>query len=460
MSGVKNGSLIVGPVLAAGVGLAGWLVFALPAPACWTAAVTALCAVWWIAEPIPIPATSLIPFALFPVTGVLNHQEVAAAYGDTIIMLFLGGFLLSSAMERSGVHRRLALGMLRLVGGGSGRRVVWGFMLATAVLSMWLSNTATVLMILPIAAAVVEKIEDRDLAASLMLGVTYAASIGGLATPVGTPPNLIFMGVYRRMTGTEWSFIDWMKIGVPVAGVFLPLAWLWLTRRAKPLGWVGIEPQGPWRPAERRTLIVFGLTALAWVTRTTPAGGWSAWLNMPGAGDSTVALVAAATLFLIPDGTGSRLVDWKTAQNIPWGLLLLFGGGIAIAVAFDRSGLSTAIGEALGGLTAWPAALMVLTICLVTTFMTEVTSNTAVATLLMPVLGAAALAAKIDPAVLMIPGAISSSCSFMLPVATPPNAIVMATGHVTIRRMAREGLVLNFLGVVVVTVASLLLIKR
>ena len=459
MENKKTWALWLGPILALIAYLVTYFgVDSLSQPACSTLAITVLCAVWWVLEPIPIPATSLIPFALLPMTGVLSHKQVAGAYGHTLILLLLGGFILSTAMEKSGTHRRLALGMVRLVGGGSGRRLVLGFMIATAVLSMWISNTATVLMLLPVAMAVLEKSEDPELAVPLMLGIAYAASIGGIGTPVGTPPNVIFMGIYKENTGKELSFVEWMRIGIPIVICLIPVAWFLLTRKLNQKASLVLPDLGVWRTAEKRVLIVFLLTALAWVTRKAPYGGWSGALDLPGVGDSTIALVAVVAMFLIPDGEGERLLDWQTATRIPWGLLILFGGGIAIAKAFKSSGLSDALGQLLAGLTSWPVFLMLLTICLAVTFLTEVTSNTATTTLLMPVLASAGLAAKIDPAILMIPAAISASCAFMLPVATAPNAIVFGTGVVSTKRMASEGSFLNLCGAVLIAVVTFFLL--
>jgi len=422
--------------------------------------VTGLCAVWWISEPIPIPATSLVPFALFPLTGVLDHKKVATAYGDTLILLLMGGFILSKAMEKSGAHRRLALGMVRLVGGKNRRRLVLGFMLATGAVSMWISNSATTLMMLPVAMAVLEQDESGELAAPLLLGIAYSASIGGMGTPVGTPPNVIFMGAYHTATGREVTFLEWMKIGVPVAAVMIPVAWWAITRRLGRREPLSVPHPGPWRPAERRVLVVFAITALCWITRSEPFGGWSGLLGIKGASDSTVALLASVSLFLIPDGEGQPMLDWPTAARIPWGLLLLFGGGIALAKAFEQSGLSLALGHALGRLSALPPLLTMLLICLVVTFLTEVTSNTATATLLMPVLAAAAKGAGIEPSRLMVPAAISASCAFMLPVATAPNAIVFGTDLVSSRRMAREGFVLNLMGAPVIALLCNWLLER
>jgi sodium-dependent dicarboxylate transporter 2/3/5 len=451
-------ALVIGVVLATVAGLAARFA-GLPPAAGWTAAVTALCAVWWVTEPIAIPATSLIPFAVFPLTGVLSHSLVATAYGHTLILLLLGGFLLSMALERSGAHRRLALAMVRLVGGRGRRRMVLGFMLAAALMSMWISNTATTLMLLPVALAVLERDEDGKLGPPLLLGIAYAASIGGLGTPIGTPPNVIFMGVYREVTQIEWSFLDWMVIGVPIVMVMVPAAWWSLTRRLSTGERFDLPEPGPWRPAERRVLVVFALTALAWVTRTEPAGGWSSLVGGDLVSDSTVALAAVIVLFVIPDGSGGALLDWKTANKIPWGLLILFGGGIAIARAFQESGLSNALGNLLSGIAGSPLIVTLVIVCLVVTFLTEVTSNTATATLLMPVLAAAAAGASIEPALLMVPAALSASCAFMLPVATAPNAIVFGTERVTTRRMAREGVVLNFIGSAVIALVCFALLK-
>ncbi|MEM6786672.1 MAG: SLC13 family permease [Myxococcota bacterium] len=449
-------ALVLGPLV--GLALAVGLRLAAPdasGSAAWCAAITGLCATWWVTEPIPIPATSLLPFGLLPLTGVSSHSEVATAYGHSLILLLLGGFILSTAMEKSGAHRRLALGMVRLVGGVGGRRLVLGFMLAAATLSMWISNTATTLMLLPVALAVVDASRDEAMARPLLLGVAYAASVGGIGTPVGTPPNVILMGVYQEQTGAELGFGAWMRFGVPIVLLMIVPMWGWLSRRLAPRSApLSLPRPGPWRTAERRVLMVFGLTALLWITRTEPGGGWSGALDVAGTGDATVALLAVVVLFLVPDGEGGQLLDWPTAARIPWGLLVLFGGGIALARAFGTSGLSARLGAQLSALADWPVVAMVGTIALVVTFLTEVTSNTATTALLMPILAAAALAAGIDPLLLMAPAAVSASCAFMLPVATAPNAIVFGTARFTTAEMAREGFALNLLGTAVITVVT------
>lgn len=460
----RSVSLALGLGLALASALAGHLLELSP-EACWTLAVTALCAVWWVFETLPIPATSLIPFAVLPVAGVLDHKAAAAAFGDTVILLLLGGFILSTALEKSGAHRRLALGLVRLVGGG-GRRLVLGFLVASAALSMWISNTATTLMLLPLAMAVVQADEAAApgqeprsrLAIPLLLAIAYGASIGGVGTPVGTPPNLIFVGVYEKVTGGSYGFLEWMAVAVPAVLLMLVPTWLWLARGLPSAPAPRLE-RSAWRPAERRVLVVFAVTILLWVTREAPLGGWSGWLGVKGVNDSTVAMAAVVTLFLVPDGEGGALLDWETAARIPWGLLLLFSGGLAIAAAFESSGLSTALGQALGGIAALPRAAMLLALCLSVTFLSEFTSNTALATLLMPILGAAARAAGLAPEALMVPGALAASYAFMMPVGTAPNAIVYGTGRVPVRRMMLDGFVLNIIGAVVLTLVCLFLLS-
>jgi sodium-dependent dicarboxylate transporter 2/3/5 len=409
-----------------------------------------LCAVWWVAETIPIPITALLPLAVFPLVGVLTPNQVGQAYGNPLILLYLGGFMLSMAMEKSGAHRRLALGMVNLFGGG-GRGLVFGFMAAAAVLSMWISNTATSLMLLPIAIATLENAKDERLRIALLLGVAFACNVGGIGTPVGTPPNLIFMQVYQETTGTALGFVDWMRWGLPVVIVFVPLIGLWLTRNLPAGETLQLPAVGEWRTEERRTLMVFGVTALAWITRNDPFGGWSTWLDLPQANDASVALLAVVAMFLVPNGNGERLLDWESAVRIPWGILILFGGGICIASAFVSSGISQIIGEALAALSGVHILLLLGTICLSVTFLTEITSNTATTALLMPVLAAAGVGAAIDPRLLMVPAAMSASCAFMLPVATGPNAVIFSSGLVPIKAMVREGFGLNLMGAMIIT---------
>jgi len=424
-----------------------------------TAVVAWLCMLWWIFEPLPIPVTSLLPIAIFPISGVLTSEQVGASVGSPLIILLLGGFLLSRGMESTGAHHRIALSVVNLVGGHKPRRLVLGFMIAGALLSMWISNTASILMLMPVALAVLASCSDRNsLAAPLLLGLAWSCSIGGLGTPIGTPPNLILVQVYEENTAQTISFGQWMSWGMPVVLTLLPLAWWWVTRAVPREMDIQVPAVGPWRSAERRVLVVFGLTAVAWITRAEPFGGWQTWLDLPAANDASVALLAVVALFVVRDDQGEPLIDWAKASQIPWGVLLLFGGGICLARAFVASGLSAQVGDALTAVAALPVFAMMLLLALAVTFLTEATSNTATTALLMPVLAAVALAVEIDPLWLMVPAAMSACCAFMLPVATAPNAVVFGSGELPIRRMVREGFALNLIGALLIaTVAWVLL---
>ena len=446
----RSSFIVLGPILAVLFTL-GLQAIGLESTPAIAAGITMLTVIWWVTEAIPIAAASLVPFALLPVFGIVDHKTISSALGSHVILLLMGAFMLAKALEKSGAHERLAVYMIRMVGVSSGRRLVFGFMLAAGFLSMWISNTATTLIMLPIALAILKNIDNPKLRIALILGIAYASSVGGIGTPIGTPPNVIFMGIYEEQTGHEFSFMEWMKIGLPVVIVSLPIMALWLTRNVKLEAHIELPKCGPWRVEERRTLFVFGLTALAWITRKDPFGGWSGALDMPLVGDSTIALFAVVMMFLIPNGKkGERLLDWETARSIPWGLLLLFAGGIAMAKGFTASGLSLMLGDWLSSLADQPLILMILTICLVVTYLTEITSNTATATLLMPILAAAGLATGVDPILFMIPATMAASCAFMLPVATAPNAIAYGLGGIKIGDMVREGAILSFVISVVI----------
>lgn len=451
---LKQHMLWIGPLVGIIIALT-MLRYSWPIEGALTGGLTALCALWWIFEPIPIPATSMIPLGVMPLVGILDGKQVAQAYGDPLIILLMGGAMLSKAMEKSGAHRRVALAMVNLFGGDSLRSLVFGFMVASAVLSMWVSNTATTLMLLPVAYAVLDSIQHPDdrakLAVPLFLGIAYSASIGGLGTPIGSPPNVIFLKVYAETTGTMPSFIQWMTWALPVVMVMIPVAGLWLTRHLTSNQSVEIPEVGRWRQEEFRVLLIFGLTALAWITLREPFGGWSSWLGVPSANYAAVALTAVIIMFVVPNGKGGKLLDWDSASNIHWGVLLLFAGGIAIAKAFAITGISSAIGESLSSVTRLSVIVIIAIVALAVTFLTEITSNTATTALLMPILAAASLGAGFEPALLMLPAALSASCAFMLPVATAPNAIVFGTGRVTVEQMVREGLILNLIGVLVIT---------
>jgi sodium-dependent dicarboxylate transporter 2/3/5 len=422
------------------------------------AAITLLTVIWWVTEAIPIPATSLVPFALLPLFGIVDHKTVASSLGSHVILLLMGAFMLSTALVKSGAHERMAVYMVRLVGVTSGRRLVFGFMLATAMLSMWISNTASTLIMLPIALAILSHVENKKLKVALILGIAYSASVGGIGSPIGTPPNVIFMGIYEETTGSEFGFLQWMKIGVPIVLLSIPCMALWLTRSVTLDKEILLPTLPAWRSEEKRTLIIFSLTALAWITRGAPFGGWSELFDVSIAGDSTVALAAVVIMFMTPNGKGGRILDWNTAKEIPWGMLLLFAGGIAIAKGFTASGLSIMLGEWLSSLANLPMIAMVLTICLVVTYVTEITSNTATATLLMPILAIVGTSAGVDPAIFMIPAAMAASCAFMLPVATAPNAIAYGTGEITIKDMVLEGALLSFLVSCIVALVTYLLL--
>lgn len=453
---MKWAQILFGLTVAAGAGV-GAHVVGLDEAIVWTIAITTLTAVWWVGEALPIPATSLVPFALFPLAGVLDQRQAAAALGSYVIILLMASFMLSKSLEKSGAHERLALYMINLVG-LSGRRLVLGFMFTAALLSMWISNTATTLMLATMALAILSKSDNQKLAIPLLLGIAYAASLGGTATLIGTPPNLIFADAYFQTTGVEFSFTRWISIGLPIVALGVPIIGLWLTRSMGGVKAPELSDPGPWSKAEARTLWVFAGAIVLWITRNEPFGGWSELTGIDQAGDSTIAVLAVIVMFLVPNGKGGALLDWKSASNIPWGMLLLFAGGICIATAFRESGLADLIGVLLKGLADAPVPLMILSVCLSVTFLTEITSNTATANLLMPILAATAAGIGVTPELLMIPAVISASCAFMLPVATAPNAIIYSTGRVTMGRMAREGFVLNILIAFIVTAVSLVML--
>jgi sodium-dependent dicarboxylate transporter 2/3/5 len=450
-----------------------------------TAAVAVLMAVWWITEAIPLAATSLLPVVLFPAFGVMSGKTVAGLYFNHIIFLFIGGFMVALAMERWKLHRRIALRILLWVGVRPSRMLL-GFMLATAFLSMWISNTATTMMMVPIAMATTVKLEERfgedrvrRYATGLFLGIAYAASIGGIATLVGTPPNLSFARIIGICfpAAPDVSFASWLVFALPVSVVLLASAWVVLSLlfcRGADVCRVELDPftaeyqrLGPMTYEEKVVLADFALLALLWVFRadiqvgdfTLP--GWSRLFpNADFLNDGTVSVGMALLLFLLPAGRGrgERIMDWETAGRLPWNIVLLFGGGFALASGFKESGLSLWIGSQLEGVSFLPPLLIVGAVCLLVTFLTELTSNTATAEMLLPVLAALGVAVKLNPLLLMIPGTLSCSCAFMLPVATPPNAIVFGTQRLRIADMARVGIILNLLGVACITAAAFLLL--
>lgn len=456
------------PGLLSGLLLFGVLVFA-PAPdglsaEGWRlAAVAVLMAVWWISEAIPIPATALLPVVLFPLLGIMPAAAATAGYANHLIYLFMGGFMIAVCMERWNLHRRIALKIIRRMGTAPARLVL-GFMLATALLSMWISNTATAMMMVTIGLAVLKQLlpegqcEGSPLAGALMLGIAYAASIGGVATLIGTPPNAVLAGVLDRHYGLDLGFGEWLLFALPLSVLMLALTWLYLTRLAFRLNHLQLAESdshvreqlaalGPMSRAERRVGAVFALVALAWVSR-----GFLDWPALALVRDSTIAVAGALALFVIPAGEGrARLLDWSTAVRIPWDIIILFGGGFALANGFSETGLTTWLAEQLRVLDGLPVALVILCVGLLVIFLTELTSNTATASLLLPVLGALSQALQLSPLLLMVTATLCASFAFMLPVATPPNAIVFGSHCLSIAQMARVGFWLNILGVLLIS---------
>lgn len=452
--------LLLGPAL-----FAAMLLLPAPeglAPVGWrVAAVAVLMAVWWVTEAVPIPVTGLLPIALFPVLGIAGAGEATAPYADPLIFLFLGGFLIALGLERWNLHKRIALGVVSVVGTRPAA-LVGGFMLATAFLSMWVSNTATAVMMLPIGLSVIGLLAREGegaggFATALLLGIAYAASIGGLATLIGTPPNALLAAFMARSYGVEIGFAQWMAIGLPVAAVLLLCAWLILTRLAFALPRAAVTGSaelirgeiaalGRITGPEIRVGLVFLAAACLWVARPALGGVLPAGVN-----DTVIAIAAGIALFVIPAGggapAGTALLDWRDAKRLPWGVLLLFGGGLSLAAAIGKSGLATWIGAGFAGLGAWPVILVVLLVTAAIVFLTELTSNTATAAAFLPLMASVAPALGADPFLLTIPVALAASCAFMLPVATPPNAIVFGSGQLTVAQMARAGFLLNLAGI-------------
>ncbi|MEM1282828.1 MAG: SLC13 family permease [Chlamydiota bacterium] len=406
-----------------------------------TIAVTTLTGILWVTEEYPIPVTSMIPFVLFPATGILTYNEAASALGNHAIILLMGAFMLSKAIQKSGVHKRFALYVISITGGTSGRRLLFAFIITSAILSMWISNTATTLMMLPIALVIIGSVDDEQIATPLLLGIAYGSSLGGICTPVGTPPNIIFFSVYSETMGREIDFLQWMSVGLPIAITAIPVLGFWLSRNLKPIARIKLPDKTVWHVEEKRVLVVFLFIIILWVSRPY----WAAAFDITTVGDSTIALAGVLIMFLTNKGGGEKgkLLDWETAKQIHWGVLLLFASGICIAKAFMSSGLTLLISDMLATLSWMSLIQLIFCICISVTFLTEFTSNTATATLLMPILLGAGVGMGLDPKILMMPAAISSSCAFMLPVATAPNAIVYGTGYISIKRMAKEGLILN-----------------
>ena len=444
----------------------------LPDEAWVTAAIGILMAVWWATEAVPIAVTALLPIVLFPMFGVASIQDTVSPYANKVIFLFLGGFIVAFAMQRWNLHRRIALSVLQH-SGGDGRSLVGGFMLASAMISMWVMNTSTTMMLLPIAISIINVIHKtvkgldekakEDFQFSLLLGVAYGATIGGMATLVGTAPNAMFAAFMLENYDTSINFANWMMVGLPLSAMMLPLAWIALTRWVFNVDFVTSDEaratlrsmkleMGSITVPEIRVAIVFVLMASTWILRPVlvkiPA--------LSALDDSLIAVAGAIALFLVPSGEKSDplLLRWKYAEQLPWGVLLLFGGGLTLAGAVSRTGLAEWLGSSLQAVGTLPLIMIVILAATLIIFLTELTSNIATTATFLPVVAAVAIEAGYDPIMLAVPVTLAASCAFMLPVATPPNAIVFGSGMLTIPRMARAGLVLNLIGIVLVSAVA------
>jgi len=443
-------------------------------PLAWrTTALALLMATWWVTEALPIAATALLPILLIPPLGIGTVGAATAPYANPVIYLFLGGFLIAAALERCGLHRRMALTIVR-IGGVDPARLIGAFMAATAFISMWVSNSATVAMMLPLAMSIGAMVDPRDqqdpsralnFRVALLLGLAYAASIGGLGTLIGTPPNALLAGFMAESYAVRIGFGSWMLVGVPLVVVALPLTWLLLTRVLHP---VPAEPiaggrefitgelrrMGPLSRAERTVGLITALTAAAWVTQ--PLIG----RVIPGLSDAGIAIAGAVLLFVAPTdwGRGERALDWSAAERLPWGVLVLFGGGLSLAQAIQTTGLAEWIGASLAWTGGWPPLVIVLVVTTVIVFLTELTSNTATAAAFLPVVASLAVGINVDPILLAVPAALGASCAFMMPVATPPNAIVYGSGSIDISHMVRAGFVLNLIMIVVITAFTMIVV--
>lgn len=462
--------LVVGPVLAVVVYLA--MPDHLPVDAAvdfevrsaaLVAAVLVLMGLWWMTEALPLPVTALLPLVLFPVLGVADVGAVSAPYANKVIFLFLGGFVLALAMQRWKLHLRIALQVVMLVG-SKPTRLVLGFMIATAVLSMWVSNTATAVMMLPIGVSVLRLVKtatggegDRNFSTALMLGIAYAATIGSFGTIIASPPNALMVGYLEETHGISVGFGQWMLVGVPLSAVFLVLAWFVLTH-------VVFRPRLTTIPGEGR-LIAHELEALGpmtaplWRVAGVFVGAAAAWVLVPvlwpgtPVTDEVVAVIVTVVVFLVPSGRepGERLLRWQDTTELPWGILLLFGGGLALASQIADSGLSVWIGERVHAVAGLPPVLLVAVVCVLTVVLTEFMSNTATAATFIPIMGGVAVGLGLSPMMLVMPVALTAACTFMMPAATPPNAIAFSSGHVTIPDMIRGGVLLSLSGIVLIT---------
>ncbi len=443
----------------------------MPSEAIAMLAVTVWVATWWITEAIPIAATSLLPLVLLPALGALSMDDTASSYSDPMVLLYMGGFMIAMAIEKWNLHKRIALSTILYIGTNI-QRIILGFMLATAFLSMWISNTATSLMMLPIAVAVVGQLnsgiqleagQPNRIGKALMLGIAYSASIGGVATLIGTPTNIILAGVVKELYGYDISFSQWMLFGLPIAVILLAICWVYLVHFAYPFekgfsiagGKDEIERQlhllGAMTVEEKRVSWIFGIVSLAWILRSLVLQAFIPALN-----DTMIAIAGVLVLFVVPSSNSkTKLLDWETAEKIPWGILLLFGGGLALAEGFKVTGLANWIGNQFVFLDFIAFGLFLLIIIAAVNFLTEITSNVATASMLLPILAAVSLAMGVHPFGLMVGATMAASCAFMLPVATPPNAVVFGSGYLTIPDMFRAGLWMNIISILLITLFTL-----
>lgn len=453
-------TLVSEPVFS-GMSVNAWLITGLT---CWMA-------LWWITEPVPIPVTAMLPIVIVPLISLDTIGNVTAPYAHPLIFLFLGGFMLSIAMERWNLHKRIALLTMLLVGTKPSQQIA-GIMLVTAFLSMWMSNTATAVMMLPIGLSVIamqqeQGINNDNFAKAVLLSIAYAASIGGIATLIGTPPNALLAAYLERSYQLQLSFSDWMLFGVPLAISLLLVCWLWLTQfhfrldnlpsvDSRALYRQKLSALGTMHNAEKLVLMVFSLAAFFWVFRGPLSNISGIKLD-----DTLIAIFAASLLFILPVSlkTGQRILNWEDCQKLPWGVLLLFGGGLTLATQIDNSGLSAYIATQIGQLGSINLVLLIVLVTTVIIFLTEITSNTATAAAFLPLLGPVAVSLDTSAAMLVIPAAVAASCAFMMPVATPPNAIVFASGKLKIIDMVKAGLVLNLAAIVLITLAVLFLAR-
>ncbi|MEO2267602.1 DASS family sodium-coupled anion symporter [Pseudoalteromonas sp. YIC-656] len=438
-----------------------------------TAAVGGWMAIWWATEAIPVPVTAFIPLAAFDFLGISSIKEAAAAYANPVIYLFLGAFILAAAVERWNLHKRIALLILSHTG-TDGRRLIAGFMAIAALLSMWMTNTSTTMMLLPIGLSVTKVILDSvtgltekqrtDFQAAMLLSLAFGATIGGLATLIGTPPNALLAAYLSENHGIEIGFATWMMIGVPISLCMLPIAWFVLTHWIFKVDIVANdeahsllvklkEQLGPMTSAEKRVAILFLGVVVLWMLRPI----LTAKLGLDGISDAGIAMAAAIIMFILPSGQKeqSQLLCWNDASRLPWGVLLLFGGGLSLASAVSSSGLAQWLGESLAPIGGMGVLLLIISATLLVIFLTELTSNLATTATFLPVMAAIALQQDLSPLALSVPITLAASCAFMLPVATPPNAIVYASGMLTIPQMIRAGFVLNIIGLGLLTVVAM-----